>query len=361
MSQARERLALLTRSACEDALFAVLGSGPRILEGIAKRREPAHDAIARGESAVTLAEFDAWLAALSNAAAPLVTPWFVPMRAAIDDGLTLEREARGLRASLGGSGPMERIRQVGMFATRVLRAVSAADGTVSAQEQRAINLLVAAMGLAEEDVRVLSHEPPMPASAIEIPPDLEWNVARAILLGAWEAAATDGIDAAEHQQLLEFARRLNVQEEVLEEARLSSERHAAQQLGVGLAAVDVVRYVVQPLDPPLMAPLITATAHLSVPAYRLAECLRTLGNETTTPLAKDHHELDRAAKHVALCAAWAVSLWSDPTVTMRAQLAARHDRAATDLGESHAGSDARETVEDYLDAVLARGVGIAGS
>src|SRR3954470_23072178 len=142
MSHARERLALLTRSACEDALFAILGSGPRILDGLAKRREPAHDAIARGETAVTMTDYDAWLAALSNAAAPLATPWFVPMREAIDDGLTLEREARGLRAILGGSGPSERIREVGFFATRVLRAVSAADGTVSPEEQRAITLLV---------------------------------------------------------------------------------------------------------------------------------------------------------------------------------------------------------------------------
>ncbi|MEO7091871.1 MAG: hypothetical protein ABI175_01390, partial [Polyangiales bacterium] len=192
MSHARERLALLTRSACEDALFAILGSGPRILEGIAKRREPTYDAIARGETAVTMSDRDAWLAAMSNAAAPLVTPWFVPMRAAIDDGLTLEREARGLRAILGGSGPSERIRQVGFFATRVLRAVSAADGVVSPDEQRAIALLVAAMGLSAEDARVLASEGPMPAAAIEIPADLEWNLARAILLGAWEAAATDG-------------------------------------------------------------------------------------------------------------------------------------------------------------------------
>ena len=360
MARAPERLSLLTRSACEDALFAILGSGPRILDGLSKRREVAHDAIARGEPAVTMADFDAWLAALSNAAAPLATPWFVPMREAIDDGLTLEREARGLRAILGGSGPTDRIRQVGIFATRVLRAVSAADGTLGPGEQRAISLLVAAMGLAEEDARVLSHEPPMPASAIEIPPDLEWNVARAILLGAWEAAAADGIDPAEHDAILEFARRLNVQAEVLDEARVIAERHAAQQLAIGLAAVDVVRYVAHPLDKELSAPLITATAHLAIPAYRLAECLRTLASETTTPLEKDHHDLDRSAKHVALCAAWAVALWSDPTVTMRARLAARHDRAATDLGSERAGSDARDTVQSYLDAVLARGVAIAG-
>jgi tellurite resistance protein len=360
MSQVRERLALLTRSACEDALFAILGSGPRILDGIAKRREPAHDAIARGETAVTMSELDPWLAALANAAAPLATPWFVPMRTAIDDGLTLEREARGLRAILGGSGAQERIRQVGIFATRVLRAVSAADGVVSEDEQRAISLLVAAMGLSDEDARVLAHEAPMPASAIEIPSELEWNLARAILLGAWEAAATDGIDPAEHDLILEFARRLSVQEEVLEEARLGAEKHAAEQLAVGLAAVDVVRYVAQPLEPAIVAPLVNATARLSVPPYRLAECLRSIASETTTPLAKDHHDLDRAGKHVALCAAWAVALWSDPTVTTRARLAARHDRAATDLGSDRAGSDARDVVEDYLDAVLARGVGIAG-
>ena len=361
MPTSTERLRAVARAACGDALFAVLGTGTRALEGVARRRAAAHDAIARGETTTaTMSNFEPWLAAMSAAAAPIGTPWFVPMREAIDDGLTLEREARGLRAMLGASSPADRVRKIGAFAVRVVRAVSAADGDVSKDEQRAIDLLIAALGLPEEDVRVLSVEPIVPLSTIEVPEELEWNVARAIVQGAFHAASSDGLDPAEHEALLALAARMKVQNEVVDEARSLAERSLELQYQAGLAAVDSVRYVVAILPEPEVSALVVATVHLSVPSVRRAECLRTIGAPTATPLASDHRAIDKSARAAALSAAWAAALSIDPHHTTRARLMARHDRVATDLGSDRAGREAREDIERYLDEVLARGVAITG-
>ncbi len=359
MSHSHERLALLTRASAEDALFAMLAKGPRALGGVSRRRAAAHDAIARGEPTPTMQEFEPWLCALSWALAPVGAPWFVPMREAIDDGLTLEREAKGLRAMLLGVSATERLRRVGLFAVRVVRVVSVADGQISADEQRAIDVLVSAMGLPEADVRMLAAEPMPAIVSLELPEELEWNLARAIVVGAWEVAATDGVEEAERAAILEVAARLHVQADVIEEARHYAEESTAKQHLVGLAAVDALRYVLQPLDDAQTLPLFTAAAHLSVPPLKRGEVLRVLESKTATPLAAQH-QLDKEARAAVLGAAWAAALATDPTLTMRARLAARHDRVAVDLGSDHAGRDARDTLDEYMAEILARGVGVAG-
>ena len=180
-----ERLAALLRVACEDALFAIAGSGLSALAPLAERRASAHEQIAREglANAVVMADFDAWVAALVRAAAPQFAPWMVPMRGAIEDGMTLHREVGALRKfiSLGVEEKRARVRRDGVFAVRVARAVAAADSVVSPDEGRSLELLLSALGLSEEDARILRVEAPIPMAAIELPDDLEPKIARAIV------------------------------------------------------------------------------------------------------------------------------------------------------------------------------------
>lgn len=364
------RLRQLSRACCEDALFAILGTGTKSLEGVARRRAPHYEAIARGATsrdggAIGMAQLDEWMVEMAAAIAPIGAPWFVPMHQAIDDGLTLEREgAKGLGRSLQERifkrGAPEAMRRAGAFAVRVIRAVSAADGAVGHEERRSIDMMVAALGLPEDDARVLRAEGPMPIASLEVPPELEWNLARAVIAGAFHAAAVDGVEPAEHAAIVDVAARLHVQADVIEEARVAAERATASQLAIGVAAIDAIRYVVQLLPEAQALPLVVGAAHLAIPPVKRPDCLRAITSRTTTPLAREHGKVDKSARGASLAAAWAAALSFDPTSTMRARLVARHDRVSTDLGSESAGRDARGLVDEHVEGVLARGVAFAG-
>jgi hypothetical protein len=365
----QERLRAVLRAACGDALFAIVGSGPRTLDEFAQRRAAAHDAIARGDGALPptmvdpkdVAGFDQWLVVMARAAAPIGVPWFVPMRDAIDDGLSLEAEPRGLRSvlAIGAQAHAERTRRDGTLAVRILKAVSAADGEFGADEQRAIDALLAALALSDDDQRMLRSEGAVPTASLEFPDDLEPKLARSMVAGAWEAAASDGLEESERLAVLEVARRTKVPAEVAEAARLAAETAFAMQLRIGLAVIDALRYVLLPCPPEEIAPLVEACVRLGIPPLKRAEISRSITTREPTPLGREH-ELDRATRSLVLSATWAAAMSFDPSTTMRARLVERHDRVATDLRGERIGADARESVDEYLAKILARAVVLVG-
>lgn len=360
-----ERLSALHRVACEDALFAVAAVGLDALEAFGKRRLSSAEAIARDglANAVVMADWEAWRIALTKAIAPVAAPWFVPMREAIDKGLTLEKESRGLRGLIpgfGGDSEKTRIRRDGAFAVRVARAVSAADGVVSRDEAFAVELLLAALALPEDDQRVLRAEAPIPIAAIEVPEGLEPKVARAVVAGAWQTAATDGLHDAEHAAVQSIAMRIGIEPDALVEAREDVEKTITRQRAIGAAMIDVSRYVLAPLPSEESVPLTLAAIHLAVPPLDREPAIRLVTTNAATPLGRAH-DLDRTARTQVLAATWAAALATNPTSSARARLVARHDRAAQQVGGDRQAEDARNKVEEYVARAMGRGAAIVGA
>lgn len=358
-----QRLRDVLRAACEDALFAVAGTSMKALDTIKERRAAAHEAIAREGvgNAIVMADFEPWLAALTRATAGDLAPWFVPMRHAIEDGMTLLREPRGLRAMIpiGVEEGRARVRRDGIFAVRVARAVAAADDVVSPDETRGLELLLAALGLPDDDARVLRTEAPVPMGAIELPAPLEQKMARAVIAGAWQIAACDGFDDRERDAVMAMAARLGLDELTLESIRVDAHEAVERQRKLGRAMVDVVRYVAFVLPPEEANALALATVHMAIPPIDRAEALRIVTTHATTPLL-ERHELDRGERERVLAVAWIASLAVDPQLSVRAALRARHEYAATLLGAERQAKSAREEVEGFLDDVLDRAAKIVG-
>lgn len=363
MSTTGERLRGVLRVACEDGLFAIIGTGPKLLEFVARKRAPAHEALARGDaqSFPSLGTgWDAWMRALCRITAGSAAPWYLPMREAVDDGLTLEQEPSGLRAliNFGHAAHVERVRREGTMTLRVLRAVAAADGQLGPEEHRAFELLLAAMGLPEADTRVLLAEPPIPIASIEIPGGLDPKLARSIVAGAWQAAVADGLDEAERRAIFEVAARLGVDPPTTEQLGQAVARSIEVQMVVAAATIDAIRYVLAPFAAEHTLPLIRACVALAMPPKGRPEALRALEG-ASTPL-KQPHAIDKAARASVLAAAWACAISFDPSTTMRARMLARHERVANDLGAERLGREAREVVEEYVGDVLGRAVLVAG-
>src|SRR5436190_16501177 len=145
-------LGKLVNTLAEDAIFGLsCGGGAGVLDGLGKRRGEAYSAILAGHRLNTMSgEFDHWVVELTRSMAPIFAPAWMPMAEVIREKVTLEAGARGLR-SFFSSKPSEkdgqRVKRLGTLATRVLRAVFAADGPIDTEEQRTIAGFVAADGL----------------------------------------------------------------------------------------------------------------------------------------------------------------------------------------------------------------------
>lgn len=364
MSTTGERLRAVLRVASEDALFAILGTGPKLLDFMARKRAPAHEAFARGDAtsfpSLSYGGWDPWMRALCRITAGSAAPWYLPMREAVDDGLTLEQEPTGLRAliSLGHASHVERVRREGTMTVRVLRAVATSDGALGDDERQSIELLLAAMGLPEADTRVLLAEPAMPIASIEVPGGLDPKLARAIVAGAWESAMADGLEEAERSAILAVGARLGVDPQTVEQLGQVAAKAVEAQMVVGAATTDAIRYVLATLSDEHTRPLVRVCLILATPPRARAEALRAL-DRASTPL-KQPHALDKATRAAVLAAAWAAVQAFDPSATLRARTLARHERLANDMGSERLGREAREVVDEYVAGVLSKAVLVAG-
>src|SRR5882672_5857094 len=240
----------------EDALF-VLSSGPReakdALEGLLQRRGPAYTAAAQGQPHTRMtAQFDSWLLEMARALAPVSPPAWVPMMEVVREKVTLEIGARGLR-SLFSSKPSDkdvtRVKRYGSLAVRTLRAVFAADGALDREELTVLAAVIAALGLPEADANALRGEPPLAAEALDVTGEMDQAVARAIVRGAWLAAAWDAIDPREEHVIRVVAEKIGVPPEEVEGSRRAVLAKVDARRKTGLAAIDAVRYILSDRAP----------------------------------------------------------------------------------------------------------------
>lgn len=353
-----EALSRLVSTLGEDALF-VFSSGERkakeALEGIAKRRTEAYVAVLRGVGVPRLSnDQDAWVVELCRATAAVAPPQWLPMHEILEEKVTLEVGARGLR-SLFSSKPsdkdVQRVKRLGTFVTRALKAVLAADGPLDAEELRIVTALVGSFGLPEEDARTLVSEAVVPASQLDVYGDVEPAVARGILRGAWLAAADDALDPREEEVVKVLARKLVLEGDIVEAERASVLAQIETRRMAGVAVVDAVRFLLSDRVPGIGVQLAALAGRLLMPRRYREEVLAQVGHGTTVTLSRRHESLIHEDRQAVLGMAWAAALTEDPSVARKTLLRWRYDRLAADLGAD--GTPARELVEDWIDETLA--------
>ncbi|WP_394824057.1 hypothetical protein [Pendulispora albinea] len=362
----------------EEAMFAALaipGATRDAVEGILKRRHDAHVAWAQGQpSPSMLGSEDTWIVSLARAIAPIAPPTWLPMGDVIKQKVTLEVGARGLR-SLFSSKPsdkdVQRVKRLGTLAVRSLRAVFSADGLISPLERRNIAAVVASLGLPDADAQSLLDEDPIRVERLDVYGELEVDVARAILSGAWFAAASDGLDPREEQVIRALAVKLHRSTEEVEEARSAANARVEAARVVGLALVDVTRTLLADRAKPGGPELTGALGRLASPARYHDEVVAQVTSSAAAPavsspptsspqkaqppqpasLAKRYASLHAEGRGALLAAAWAAALHEDPALSRRSALRARFDRIASELGDE--GGRVRGAVEGPIDEALA--------
>jgi hypothetical protein len=342
----------------EDAIFvlASVARDPRdALEGLLPRRASAYTGAVQGLAYTRMTgKFDAWFVEMVRAMAPVSPPAWVPMMEIVREKVTLEIGARGLR-SLFSSRPSDkdtaRVRRYGSLGVRVLRAVFAADGSLDAEERMLISAAIAALGLPDADANTLYGEPAVRPDAIDVPVDMDQAVARAVVRGAWLAAAWDALDPREEHVIQVAAQKMSVPAEEVETARREALERVDARRRAGAAAVDGVRYLLSDRIPGLGVQLAALIGTLVLPRRWREEVLAGVGQGAPVALAKRHGDLNADERAAVLGIAWAAALVDNPSVGRRALLRARWERLSQDLGEDDPG--ARELVEHWMDEGLA--------
>lgn len=349
-------LGRLVQTVAEEAIFGLsCGGGSGVLEGLGKRRGEAYAAVLDGHRLNTMAgEFDPWVVEMTRAMAPIHPPEWMPMAGVLAERVTLEVGARGIR-SLFSSKPsdkdVQRVKRLGTLAVRVMRAVFMADAQLDPEEARTIAAFIAALGLPDADAQTLYAEPVMSVEHLDVYGDVEPPVAKALVRGAWLAAAWDHVDPREEHVVRVLGNKLSLPAMDLEVARNEVVTRLETRRNVGLATVDAIRFVLSDRMPGHGVSLAARAGQLVVPRRFRDEALAQIGAGMKVSLAKRYTSLSSDDRNAVLGIAWAAALYEDPPLARRALLRARHDRVAQDLGEDP--TRMRLAVDEWLGDVLA--------
>jgi tellurite resistance protein len=355
---ATEALTRVVAVLAEDAIFglaAAAGDPVGALDGLGKRRADVYAAAVQGTASPGMLDrYDAWFVQLARAMAPVSPPPWIPMMDVVREKVSLEIGARGLR-SLFSSKPSEkdatRVKRFGALAVRTLRAVSAADGPIDAEEALHASAVIASLGLPEGDAQLLQAEKTVAPEQLDIYSDIEPGVARAVIRGAWLAAAQDMIDPREEQVIKVVAHKTGVVVEDVEAARAEALARVEARRLAGLATVDGIRYVLSDRVPGPGVRLPAVVGQLVIPRRYRDEALAAIGHGAPVTLARRYAGLPSEDRTSVLAVTWAAALTEDPTLARHALLRSRWERLAEDLGEDS--SRARTLVDDWMGEVLA--------
>ncbi|MBI5537807.1 MAG: hypothetical protein HY898_34095 [Deltaproteobacteria bacterium] len=360
--QPKPYLVNLLRCVCQDVIFALASSHEVVedeLAAISKRRAPMYESVGKG-GPMDIDDWRSWIVAMSAVVAPVHAPEWLPMRDLVQN-VSLEAGARGVR-SLFTSKPSEkeiqRTRRIGALAVRTLAAVLGCDGELRPDEELLRASLVAALGLPDEDSRLLTAEKPMPPEAIEVYGEMDPKVAKSLLRGAWMAAFSDGIEPREDDAVHKLAQKFGILAQDAEASRQETRARVDGRKSFGSAAVDAVRYVLSD-EPETGQRLARLAAEIALPTVHRAESLAAIDNAGPVILAK-RHALERMQREACLALGWFAALSTDPSLSRAAELAARHDRVATDLGARPEGAVARAMAESFLQNQLIAAATAAG-
>lgn len=355
-SSPNECLANTHLNLCDDAFFLVASTArldDDLLRDFAKRRSTVLQAVARGAPSEHMGPWDSWLLKMSAAIAPLAPPRWLAMADVIDEGVSLEHGARGVR-SLFTSKPSEkdiaRVKSLGGFAARVLASVLAATGEFHPEARAQRGCFVASLGLPEAEQKALVSEDPQVPGALEIPEGLSPKIARAVLRGAFVAAMLEGTDPREEQAVLLLGKKTGLPAEEITAAHGEARQRMEAAKSFGLPAVEAIRYVLEG-DRMTSDLLAVAASKLTLPMSQRAAATTAVNVVSKVVLAKKF-TVDRKTREAILGLSWIAALRIDPSYVRRAELAMLHDHIAADLGDADAGKPARQIVERFVEDEL---------
>ncbi len=290
---------------------------------------------------------------MSAAIAPVSPPRWLAMADVIEEGVSLELGARGMR-SLFTSKPSEkdvaRVHSFGGFAARALAAVLAATGEFHPEARAQRGCFVASLGLSDAEQRVLTIEEPMAAAALEVPEGLPPKIARAVLRGAFIAAMLEGTDPREEQAVLVIGKKTGLLAEEITAAHGEARQRIDAARSFGAPTVDAIRYVLAG-DRVTSDLLAVAAAKLTLPMSHRTAAITSVNVGSKVVLSKKH-VVDRKTREAVLALAWIAALRLDPSFVRRAELMMLHDHVAADLGDDDAGRFARAVVERFVEGEL---------
>lgn len=355
-SSPNECLANTYLNLCDDAFFLVASTARLdgdLLRDFAKRRSSVLQAVARGAPGEHMGPWDSWLLKMSAAIAPLAPPRWLAMADVIDEGVSLEHGARGMR-SLFTSKPSEkdvaRVKSFGGFAARALASVLAATGEFHPEARAQRGCFVASLGLSEDEQKAMTSEEPTVAGALEVPEGLPAKLARAVVRGAFVAALLEGTDPREEQAVLVIGKKVGLSAEEITAANGEARQRMDAARSFGLPVVDAIRYVLEG-DRMTSDLLAVAAAKLTLPVSQRTATMTAVSVVGKVILAQKY-TVDRKTREAILGLSWIAALRIDPSFVRRAELAMLHDHIAADLGDVDAGKSARVIVEKFLDDEL---------
>jgi hypothetical protein len=288
-------------------------------------------------------------AGLAQSLASVGPVQWMPMAAVVEQGITLEGGAKGLRG-LFTKAPSEkekkRVQKTATLAGRILEMVANADRSLSPDESRLVAMAMNSFGLSAEE---LSHVRPGRALTfedLEIFGELELKTRRALLRGAWQLAAASALDPARELAVRGVAARLELQHEA---DMLRAEVLQAQQRQSELAqvTVELARSACRLLPFETARPALLHLLSAITPPPRRAELeAHALSNNPVQLGAMP--KLDAARKKQAVCAAFASVIAHDPTLSTMFTLRVRLTDDAIAAGCGSEAADAFELCQRFL-------------
>ena len=198
----------------------------------------------------------------------------------------------------------------------------------------------------------------MSVEHLDVYGDVDPSVARALVRGAWLAAAWDTLDPREEHVVKTLAGKLSIPADDLEAARAEAMARVDARRLAGLATVDLLRYVLSDRVPGPGVPLAANAGTLLLPRRYREEALAQLGHGAPVTLARRYTNLPAEDRAMVLGIVWAAAIHDDPSMGRLALLRARYDKAADDLAED--GTRPRQTLSDWVGDVLANAVATMG-
>jgi len=353
------RLSHLVSTLAEDTIFVLAGDEGALssppFDALAKRRAETYAAALHGQPVASMINtFEAWVVDLARAMAPIAAPDWLPMGEVIRAKVTLEAGARGFR-SLFSDKPSDkdtqRVTRLGTLAVRLLRQVLEAEGVKNTDDTRMVGAFVASLGLSPESSASLLNEPQVPGLHLDVYGEIDQKVLRALLSGAWRAAAWDGLHPGEEQVIRDFASKAGLPLDVVETARADALANVESKRLVGLATIDYVRAVLRDRVPGLGDTLPSRIGMLILPRRYRDEGLATIRHAAPVVLAKRYGKLTPDERTRVLGMTWAAALHEDPSMGRQALLRARFEHVAKDIESD--GHEARLVVSGWMSDVLA--------
>lgn len=340
-----DRARALLPLAARDLVVAISGRVhfESVLDGLGRRRAALY---ANPQQAAASGEM--YWVVLAAALAPIAPPEWMPMSGLVEQGVTLEGGAKGLRG-LFVREPSEkerrRVQRIATLAARVMTLVAGTD--LRPEEHRAIAMAMASFGLTPDELAQARPQSSTPsAEGLEIYVDLDARIRREVVRGAWQMAMLDKLEPAEERTIREIAARLEMSAQC-DELRADVVERSARRGEMAAVAVEIARGSMCALPSAQTRPWLDHLIDSAAPWTRQLD-LREAVASGAPPRLDALPRLDTARRRQALALAFATALGHDPGLSASLHLRAEIASAAITIGAGGELDEAYGAVERFF-------------